>query len=150
MIEIFNIIHYKYNFIKTVKNNLFCAIHILKSSVDKAWAKRIGKSKSYLGLFSNHKGTTSQKWCWPVSYAFYSLWRCLHFAEDVYILACIERVWIKLSSSWDGNVARGCLHDSKSHREELRCQTCDMVSRWNTLNFISSREHISLLIQVSC
>ena len=95
--------------------------------------RRIGKSKSYLSIFLNHEGTTSQKCCWPVSSAFYSLWRCLHFAEDIYILACIERAWIKLSSSWDGSVARGCLHDSKSHREELWCQTGDMVSRWNIL-----------------
>lgn len=58
---------------------------------------------------------------------------CRHFAGDIYILACIEIVWIKLSSSWDGDVARGCLHDSKFLRDEPQCQACDMVSRWNML-----------------
>lgn len=94
--------------------------------------KRIGKSHTSV-FFLNHWGTASQKWCWPVSSIFFSLWVWLHFAGKIYILAYIEIVWIKLSSSWDGDVARGCLHDSKFLREEPQCQTCDMVSRWNML-----------------
>lgn len=112
---------------------LFIQFRILEGPLDKTWwgKEELVKVSHMKGFFLNHWGTTSQKWCWPASPTSASLRALLHFKGEIYILACIKIVWIKLSSAWYRAVARGCLHDSEFLREELQCQTCDMVSRWN-------------------